>query len=205
MQQDIYVRDLMGKFEQKRAQIVFETRRARSFKPVIFSIRFDDPRLNGAAATESLSAQWYFPGDYVENGWKVCHYFQGSGTPTRRQTQIQVKVKVQDSRDPTASACELQTEMLPPQRHGISSQVMAKTMRTLLAMSAALVGVVSGAFDKLASMGFVKGTAAVVALGFSADTVKNILVRSSQPGGPGNSQPTKRVVFQQVPFVHRTV
>jgi hypothetical protein len=51
-------------------------------------------------------------------------------------------------------------------------------MQTLLAMSVALVGVVSGAFDKSANLGFYKATLAVVALGFGENTVKNILVRT---------------------------
>ena len=183
MREDIYEQDVLDQIEQKRAKIVFDTQRARPYLPVNFSIVFDDPRFTGAAALNWITLRWTFPGDLTEEGWKVCHYFMGNEAKSGSR-KVPIKVVAQSTRlkKMPEFATEIEVQMSHPPRE--YSAAIAGSLRFLIAFGVALAGLESGALDQLAKLGFVQATIAIIALGFGADAVKNLLTQSTRPQTP---------------------
>jgi hypothetical protein len=209
MREDLYENDVFLEIAKKRkngekpVKVVYDTQKARPYLPVYFSIAFDDPRFKGAAALDWLAFRWTFPGGLFEEGAKVCHYFQGDeplgdqppggGTvgdapkgkmslmKTGQQIKITVAVQSQrnlDASDTLEGSIELQPP-LPPQ----SSRAFAEGVRFLIAFGVALAGLEAGALDQLGKLDFLPATLAVVALGFGADSIKNLLTQTPKKNG----------------------
>lgn len=199
MREDIYEADVLDQIEKKRAKIVFDTQRARPYLPVYFSICFDDVRFNGAAALNWLSLTWTFPNELTETGWKVCHYFQGdepnikTPPPTHsegksapvvkpaKSGRVLIEASAQSPRLDRASLFSAEIEVQPSKPRREYSAAIAGGLRFAIAFGVALAGLESGAVDQLAKLGFFQATLAIIALGFGADAVKNLLTQSSKP------------------------
>ncbi len=184
MREDIYEDDVLEQIELKRAKIVFDTQRARPFLPVYFSIAFDDPRFNGAAALDWLNIRWTFPNDLIEEGWKVCHYFQGDEAAPGARPKVAIRVEAESPRLNRKSELSAQIELQPSSPPREYSGAIAGTLRFLIAFGVALAGLESGAIDQLNKLGFLQATLAIIALGFGADAVKNLLTQSSSRPSP---------------------
>ena len=180
MREDIYEQDILDQIEQNHARIMFDTQKARPYLPIYFSVRFDDSRFNGAAALDWLTIRWTFPGELNEEGVKVCHYFMGNEAPDG-QKKVSIQVSAQSPRLAKASLfnAEIEVQQTRPRRE--NSAAIAGGLRFLIAFGVALAGLESGALDQLAKLGFIQATMAIVALGFGADAVKNLLTQSSTP------------------------
>ncbi len=193
---------------EKPVKVVFDTQKARPYHPVYFSISFDDPRFKGAAALNGLAFRWSFPGDLFEEGPKVCHYFQGDehhGFRPRQETPEEDKLKRKPARKrgpngivarriPIAITVHSQRNMeasdtlqgvidLTRTRPHRSSRAFAEGVRFLIAFGVALAGLEAGALDQLAKLDFLPATIAVVALGFGADSIKNLLTQAPKKTG----------------------
>jgi hypothetical protein len=208
MREGIYEEDVMEEIAKRRAnggrpvRVMFDTQKARPFHPIYFSISFDDPRFKGAAALNGLAFRWKFPGELCEEGPKVCHYFQGDehhGIKTRQESpeesklkaagagkranagsrgKINVEITVHSQRNMNASdTLEAVIELTHPKPHR-SPRAFAEGVRFLIAFGVALAGLEAGALDQLAKLDFLPATIAVVALGFGADSVKNLLTQT---------------------------
>jgi len=209
MREDLYESDVLAEIEKvredgtKRVRVVFDTLKARPYLPVYFSISFDDPRFCGAAALSKLSFKWIFPAGLTEEGSRVCHYFlgdepledepQGSEHRVRKSgrkrfrmkngRKVKITVSVQSHRNlNTANTIEGILEIQPPKPHE-SSRAVAEAVRFLIAFGVALAGLEAGALDQLAKLDFFPATLAVVALGFGADSIKNLLTQSPKKNG----------------------
>jgi hypothetical protein len=64
-----------------------------------------------------------------------------------------------------------------------SSRAFAEGVRFLSAFGVALAGLEAGALDQLAKLDFLPATIAVVALGFGADSIKNLLTQAPKKNG----------------------
>jgi len=205
MREGVYEQDILDQIANKdRVRVDFDTQKARPYLPVFFSIAFTDPRYNSAAAIENLDCEWTFPGGLTEPGWKVCHYFLGTEgvapeqpaaapfwkiwkrqAPAARKVSIPVTVQRQRIRGSTDSAgdsgkqtiqreIEVQPSVQPRER----SRRVAGVLRFSIAFGAALAALLSGAADQLQKLDLVPATFAIVALGFGADAVKNLLTQT---------------------------
>ena len=185
MREDVYEEDVCEHIQNKKAKIVFDTQRARPFLPVFFFIGFDDPRLNGAAALDWVALDWVFPNDLHEAGWKICHYFDGkegsTAGPDGTKKNVLIKVLAKNPHWTEPLSLEDKIEVQPDNPQPERSGARADLLRSAIAFGVALAGLKSGALDQLAKLGFVQATVAIVALGFGADTVKNVLTQSSKP------------------------
>jgi hypothetical protein len=191
MREDIYEEDVLAQLQGTRARIIFDTQRARPYLPVFFSISFDDPRFNGAAALENVVVRWTFPEVLNEQGWKVCHYFQGNeGSPAPGGIQrISVQCDFFDSEGKQQSSCTRDMDVQTSSRPREYSRARAELLRFLIAFGVALAGLESGGLDQLSKLGFIQATIAIVALGFGADSVKNLLTQTSKPQPPAPPAP----------------
>jgi hypothetical protein len=209
MREDIYESDVLEEIEKmredgaKRVRVVFDTQKARPYLPVYFSVSFDDPRFCGSAALSRLAFKWNFPGGLFEEGSRVCHYFLGDEPLEDDQQQaernarkpgkkrfklkndrkIKIAVAVQSHKNlDAANAIEGILEIQPPKPHE-ASRAFAEAVRFLIAFGVALAGLEAGALDQLGKLDFFPATLAVVALGFGADSVKNLLTQAPKKNG----------------------
>ena len=211
MREDLYESDVLAEIDRiredgaKRVRVVYDTQKARPYLPVYFTVDFDDPRFRGAAALNRLAFKWDFPGGLSEEGSRVCHYFlgnepmedepQASERPGKKSgkkrfkmknsRKVKIAVAVQSHRNlDAANTIDSILEIQPPKRHE-SSRAVAETVRFLIAFGVALAGLEAGALDQLAKLDFFPATLAVVALGFGADSVKNLLTQAPKKNGSG--------------------
>jgi hypothetical protein len=209
MREDIYESDVLaeiGKMREggvKKVRVEFDTQKARPYLPVYFSIAFDDPRFCGAAALNRLAFKWSFPGDLSEEGSRVCHYFLGDepleNEPQagniqrkrpakrrfrmRKERKVTITVAVQSHKNlEAADTIEGILEIQPPKPHQ-ATRAFAEAVRFLIAFGVALAGLEAGALDQLAKLDFFPATLAVVALGFGADSIKNLLTQAPKKNG----------------------
>ncbi len=209
MREGIYEEDVLVEIAKRRAngekpvRVVFDTQKARPFRPIYFSVSFDDPRFKGAAALSGLAFRWSFPGDLIEEGLKVCHYFQGDethgkvpkeaspeegmlkvkgakdrGSAAAANRKINIAIAVHSQKKMEASDTLEGVIELTRSKSRRSTGAVAETVRFLIAFGVALAGLEAGALDQLSKLDFFPATIAVVALGFGADSIKNLLTQS---------------------------
>jgi len=187
MREDIYVGDVLEELgKDKQAEVVFDTQKARPYLPVFFSISFKDPRFNGAAAIKRLSSHWNFPKGLVENGWKVCHFFEADDAAPGTENKVTVEAIVRSRRHPEQQKVLTQQIAIQPRHTDREySRLFAEGLRFFIAFGVALAGLLSGALEQLTKLDFLPATVAILALGFGADSIKNLLIQS--PKKPSTS------------------
>jgi hypothetical protein len=67
---------------------------------------------------------------------------------------------------------------LDPRKRQGQSRTLVELVRFMLAFGVALAGIEAGAIDQLRKLDFLAGTIAVIALGFGADSIKNLLTQA---------------------------
>ncbi len=209
MREDIYEIDVLNEIEKtredgtKRVAVLFDTQKARPYLPVYFSVDFDDPRFCGAAALSRMDFKWSFPGGLTEEGSRVCHYFLGNEPleidPQEKESRgkksgrrhfriksgrkVKIVLAVQSHKNlDAAKTIESVLEIQPPKPHE-ASRAFAEAVRFLIAFGVALAGLEAGALNQLAKLDFFPATLAVVALGFGADSIKNLLTQAPKKNG----------------------
>ena len=77
-----------------------------------------------------------------------------------------------------------QIALQPRQTDREYSRLFAEGLRFFIAFGVALAGLLSGALEQLSKLDFLPATLAILALGFGADSVKNLLTQSPRkPSG----------------------
>jgi hypothetical protein len=198
MRENIYERDVLEEIAARgKAEIVLEPQVARPYEPMVFSIRFKDARFNHAAAIQRLVCRWEFPNHLQEQEWKACHFFQGSertrGDDDDGDNGVAVSVRV-EARRPIARAVAAEDKASPaPLRSVLSTRVeiersagssysraFAEGVRFLITFGVALAALFSGALQQVERLDFLPAIVAVLALGFGADTIKNLLTQTAK-------------------------
>jgi len=194
MRENIYERDVLEEIATKgQAEIVLDPRTVRPFVPILFSIRFRDSRFNDAAALRRLTCKWDFPGHLLEQDWKICHFFQGNEAKRDEGRDVTVSVRVESRKAEGSGGQSDGKVLITPQRSILSttielhrperpsySRAVAEGVRFLIAFGVALAALLSGALQQLDKLDFVPAMIAVLALGFGADTVKNLLTQTAK-------------------------
>ncbi len=193
MRENVYERDLLEEIAATgKAEIVFNPRVVRPYLPVLFSIRFKDSRFNDAAATQRLAFKWEFPNDLQKENWKVCHFFQGNEPKRDEGRDVTISVRA-ESRKPHDATPAVGKGTARPLRSALStiveiqraerpsySRAFAEGVRFLIAFGVALAGLLSGALQQLEKLDFLPAMIVVLALGFAADSVKNLLTQTAR-------------------------
>jgi hypothetical protein len=192
MRENIYERDVLEEISrQGQAEITLDPQTVRRYAPVLFSLRFKDPRFRSAAALRRLTCKWDFPGHLVEQQWKVAHFFQGNEKNRDEERGLEVSVRVESQKpagkngDDKAGARQLRsvlTKTIEVQRREQDSYArnFAEGVRFFIALGVALAALFSGALQQLDKLDFLPAMIAVLVLGFGADTVKNLLTQTAR-------------------------
>ena len=205
MREDIYVSDVLDEIKKHDDQkdhivrIAYDTMRVRPYLPVFFSLAFDNPRYANAAALRCVLFRWTFPKALSEDAATVCHYFAGDEFPPspnktidktemmlRKRagfsTQVSLEIHCPDSPGDCARLAE--TVHVDPPSKWTNSRTSVELARFLLAFGAALVVLEAGIMDQLKKLDLLAAIVAVIALGFGADSIKNILSQPPTPASP---------------------
>jgi hypothetical protein len=95
----------------------------------------------------------------------------------KRGFTTSISLTVQKPNDVSLSARIHEKIKLDPRKRQGKSRAWVEIVRFLLAFGVALAGIEAGALDQLRKLDFLAGTIAVVALGFGADSIKNLLTQ----------------------------
>lgn len=194
MRENIYERDVLAELASVgQAEIVLDQKVVRAYQPVLFSIRFKDPRFNDSAAMQRLACKWDFPGHLLNQDVKVYHFFQGNETKRGEPRDVPVTVRVESQKAAEDATSSSGKESAKPLRSILStavevrkgerssySRAFAEGVRFLIAFGVALAGLLSGALQELEKLDFVPAVIAILALGFAADSVKNLLSQTAK-------------------------
>ncbi|HEY2856908.1 MAG TPA: hypothetical protein VGJ21_00660 [Terracidiphilus sp.] len=93
---------------------------------------------------------------------------------------VAVQFEAFDYNGSNQCTCLAFIEVQPPARRRERSRLWAGALRFAIAFGVALAGLESGGLDELVKLGFIQATIAIVALGFGADSIKNLLTQSTK-------------------------
>jgi hypothetical protein len=161
--------------------------------PVRFTLRFERSILNQAAATQEWKYAWDF-GDGLprEEGWSVHHTFLNphAGYPVKVYLRnldgesippgsVDLAVPVAASSWAVSSSTGRLGKIA--RALGLSSaENRLEFGRLLFALAITVFALLATARQQIQSMTFLEASGAAIALGFGADTVKNLLTQKPQ-------------------------
>jgi hypothetical protein len=191
MRENVYERDVLEEIATPgQAEIALDPQTVRRYAPILFSIRFKDPRFRNAAALRRLACKWDFPNFILDQQWKVVHFFQGN-EKKRDDNDLEIVVRVEGQKQAGGAENEqtagkplrsMLRKAIEVQRaeQGSYARGFAESVRFLIAIGVALAALFAGALQQLNKLDFLPAAIAVLALGFGADTVKNLLAQSAR-------------------------
>lgn len=148
----------------------------RANNPARFVIRFKDPAMNNAAATDECEGRWDFGHDgYEESGWSPVHYFPKSGT-----FNLSFRFRVPDGKEDIVIRRSLDVGQEETSYWWRRDRDRAEIARLIVTLLPAAFGLLAGAKEQFLKMDEVSAFLTVFLLGFSSDTIKNLVSQSQQ-------------------------
>jgi hypothetical protein len=141
-----------------------------NFEPAWFEAHFADPTLDTATARERITCEWVF-GTSRQQGWRVAHYFVNAG-----ETKVHAEFRDADQnpvlKNKTIVQLPVIVNVIERRRGG---HIGLALLRTGLALLVALIALIGGIQDKIATLSLVQALLAILVLGLTADSIKNLL------------------------------
>lgn len=190
MRQNIFTGSLQEALQADPPQISIQLDDGgvRANQPIQLSAWFTNPtQLNKAAAREKINCVWEFThgegftsADLKGRGWVIWHYFPAARVCTAKASFVDEDTRQPIMRNGEAVTIEQTIDVLPEisGRFGERSKIEATTF--VIALGVALLGLVAGAREQLMKLDVTAGFVAVFLIGFSADTIKNLLTQPSR-------------------------
>lgn len=183
MREGIYTSDVLEAIRVNRVYMeVMPQLTLRPFEPARFSVHFQQPDIDGSAARDQFQCEWVFDEKYEERGWDITHYFAEARPYKVRAWFVDPEGQAVTAADPSGKvAVEKEMLVIADRGSGKWDRLMAESVRLMIALFIALLGLITGAQDQLSKMDFIPGMITVFLLGFSADAIKNLLTQRTQP------------------------
>ncbi|HMC31467.1 MAG TPA: hypothetical protein VKL99_11580, partial [Candidatus Angelobacter sp.] len=179
-----------------KAEIQVTPSTPSTYDLVSLQVRFLDPALNIDAVHQQFTCKWEVEHLPPKEGWSISHYFTKWSTKKRRANEEQQKtdqgppqanqivVKFFDNNQnpviqKSGTAPVKLEKTVSVQQGAKPSRILIEVIRTGLVLLVALLGLVATAQDKIANLNIVQAMLAVLLLGITADTVKNLLAKSA--------------------------
>jgi len=177
MDQGVYVETVYAKLAGKEIDIVPSPPGAGPYEPIRFRAWFRSELVGRCVAREDVACHWtFFHGEtsWKEDGWEVWHYFpvEGSYRVTATFTE---KTTGQPIPPGGEVVLELTYTIGAPRTRLLGARTRLELVRFGIVFGAALLGLLAGAREQLLKLDLVGGVIAVFLLGFSADTIKNLI------------------------------
>ncbi|MCU1284072.1 MAG: hypothetical protein JWO13_422 [Acidobacteriales bacterium] len=172
-----------------------------------FCVCFHAKALNAAAARDEWRCSWKFGDDLEEKGWSVSHYFLLPKTSVldslpkswpglkkivslmkSEPKTFNVSARFEDANgkpvvDPTSNNELTVDRSIPVRRTSLGNTFGERTITEGIKLATALMiavfGLMAGAQSQLEKLDILPGLVAVFLVGFSADSVKNLLTSKS--------------------------
>jgi hypothetical protein len=176
MQEKVYPEAISNALSNKQATISMDRQVARVFQPLEFCICFNNSQYDHSAASQEFSAKWDFGDGLTESCWTIWHYYQLEEKVIIITTSFQQigGPEIQDSSGKPLSL-GLEFNVKPEEKNWLGERTRAELVRLGIALFIAVIGLIAGANQQLAKLDILPGLLAIFVVGFSADTIKNIL------------------------------
>jgi hypothetical protein len=141
-----------------------------------FRLQFDNPILNEASARREWTCLWSFaPDGETESGWVVSHVFEQPETVT-------VQVEIKDLSGNPLATLSKQVPIIDNRssRFSLSKETHLEGTRLAIVLFIALFGLMATAQQKAQGLSFWAAIAAVVAIGFGAGAIKDMIIRTDK-------------------------
>lgn len=217
MKAHIFSDRLEAAIREKRLYVQATPEQPVPYQPVRFQVGFVDTELNKSAAQERLTCSWTFihPGGrlgrdvrWKEFGWDVWHYFPEVGDyivevkfENEKGETIQTELKAGEPQGAAAThkgnkkkqkqevpgVVPTEIGVQPDQSARIGDRTRIEALRFVIVLVATLLGLIAGAQEQLAKLDLIPAFIAIFLVGFTADTIKNLLTApaaATQPNPP---------------------
>jgi len=186
MREGVYETDLLAEIKASppRITVLQDPLECDCGAPVHFSVQFHRPMLNESAAVDEWTCVWDF-GDRTmrETGWEVYHWFRNSAPH-----QISVSIVNLDGESVLGQPLTLEVDVGQKTRRLAwyrrllkmgrpHAETMLEASRLAMVLTLAVFGLVGSAQHQAQSLTLLQAAGAVFALGFGADTLKNLITQ----------------------------
>jgi hypothetical protein len=188
MRQDIYAGGVLEDELRKQPPaltIRIEPAKVMAGQSVQMALRFNRDILNESVARQEWKCTWDFSdGPATEAGWEVHHGFSKAG-----DFPLKVSITGVDGTPLTSTPLTRGLSVIAEagaQKKGVARAWMEpetklEASRLALVLALAVVGLMATARQQAQSLSFLEAVGAVIALGFAADTLKNLVTQ--RPSG----------------------
>jgi len=191
--ENVYVEDVVGEIENAAISIDVDPPRPLPYQLTDFSLRFARAGVDRAVARKEIVYEWSVNGEKLPaEDWSVTWFFQDKWrwlktiqrtlTFWNRTTQAHYQVRVNLKKPGMESSLrQLEQDVtLERTRSSVEAQTWLSLGTLGVTILAVVLGLASGAEEKLRSVELLPGAIAVFLLGFGADTLKTLITRISR-------------------------
>lgn len=181
--QGIFVKHVAQQIRAKNYTLRVEPTSPSQLGMVMLSLVFHEDKFNDAAAREKLDCEWRFTDESIAKlarGWRVFHFFEQPGTQM-------VEVRVHRGEE-AMHKDTLEIGVRELRRPRVAERTKLELVQLAVALGVTMGALLAGARDQLEKLDIATGCAAVFAIGFGADIVKNLVARKP---GPAESTPAR--------------
>jgi len=178
-EQGIFVKQIVEQLEQGKFAIKIEPQYTLVYDRIAFSFVFHEDKFNDAAARAKLDCEWTFShgaDKRVENCWEAFQFFSSPGqnfvyVVIRRGAETYYSNAGAPSPNPATVTVRSRKNKLFRERTAL------ELTRLGVALAVTMGALMTGARDQLQHLDLAPGIAAIFAIGFGADVVKNLVSR----------------------------
>src|SRR5262245_8337531 len=191
--ENMYVEDVVGEIENAAISIDVDPPRPLPYQLADFSLRVARAGVDRAVARKEIVYEWSVNGEKLPaEDWSVTWFFQDKWrwlktiqrtlTFWNRTTQAHYQVRVNLKKPGMESSLrQLEQDVtLERTRSSVEAQTWLSLGTLGVTILAVVLGLASGAEEKLRSVELLPGAIAVFLLGFGADTLKTLITRISR-------------------------
>lgn len=178
MDQKIYLEEVRARLTAREVDVVASPSSAGPYEPVRFRAWFRSDLVGRCAAREDVICHWTFrhgETPWTEDGWEVWHYFPEDGKYEIEVTFSEKTTGTKVMAGGKAVGLEDSFTVRSQRSRLLGARTRLELVRFTIVFGATLLGLLAGARDQLTKLDLVGGIIAVFLLGFSADTIKNLL------------------------------
>jgi hypothetical protein len=174
----IFLDDVAEAIRKKDVSIETRSPVLTANDPVQLKVSFARAEFNQSAARQEIQCLWDFDDAFAERGWEVSHYFA-------KPRDYNVKVSFRDWSGSYVSDangtiyCTKSLHVRPKPKRKLD-RTITEVVKFAIVLVATLVGLITGAREQVLKLDVAAAIVAVFLVGFSADTVKNLLTERSQ-------------------------
>lgn len=178
-EQGIFVKQIVEQLERGKFAIEVDPQYALVYDPIAFRFVFLEDKFNDAEARKKLDCEWTFVhGDdrRIERVWDAFQFFSSPGCFDVHVT-IRRGTTVFYSNTSPAHPAPCTVTIRTRKDRVRSERAVLELIQLGVALAVTMGALATGARDQLERLDFIAGIAAIFALGFGADVVKNIVSR----------------------------